>query len=89
MGRLLKELSPVSSYAAKKTDLWADIVDRINGAILLTDLDELLLWLDFHELDVPGPWLNPIYEMIDARRAELRAEDVGEILRERFDFKDF
>jgi hypothetical protein len=85
-GALFKALNPVSAYAAKKTTLWADVNDRINGAIIPRDLDALEAWLDARELDVPSGWRDEFQELIDAKRAELRAEDIGQILQDRFDF---
>lgn len=86
MGKLLDALSPVSSYAAKKTDLWADVTDRIAGALLYIDLAEIEAWLDFHELEIPWAWREPLAELIEKRRDEITAEDVNEIVRSRFDF---
>lgn len=86
MGKLADALAPVSSYAAKKTSLWPDLVDRINGAMLPSDLDELTAWLEFNELAVPYSWRESLAELVDKRRDELAAEDVGQILRDRFDF---
>jgi hypothetical protein len=62
------------------------VTDRINGALLMIDLAEIELWLELHEHDVPWPWREPLAELIAARREELEAEDIGSILRERFDF---
>lgn len=75
-----------SSYAAKKTSLWPDLTDRINGALLMIDLAEIEQWLELHELEVPWPWREPLAELIERRREELEAEDIGAILREKFDF---
>lgn len=86
MGKLLDAMKPVSSYAAKKTDLWPDLCDRIAGALLMIDLTEIELWLELHELEVPGAWREPLADLIDKRRDELRAEDIGEIVRARYDF---
>lgn len=86
MGALLKALSATSSYAAKKTTLWDDLTDRIAGAILPADLDELERWLDQRPLDYPGAWREPLDELIERKREELAAEDIGSILMERFDF---
>jgi hypothetical protein len=86
MGKLLDALSPVSSYAAKKTDLWSDLTDRIAGAIVPADLDEVEGWIEFNELQVPWAWREPLAELIEKRRDELREEDIGEILRDRYDF---
>lgn len=86
MGKLLQALSPPSSYAAKKTDLWSDLTDRIAGAIVPADLDELDRWLDFNELQVPYAWRESLAELIEKRRDELAAEDIGGIIRDRYDF---
>ena len=91
MGILAKTLSPVSSYAAKggksgSGTLWADLKDRVDGAILLSDLDEFETWLDAYPLAYPAAYREPLEELVEAKREELRAEDVGAILRERFDF---
>lgn len=86
MGRLLDALKPISSYAAKKTELWPELCDRIAGAIVPGDLDAVAAWIEFHELDVPGSWREPLDELIEKRRDELAAEDIGQILQDRFDF---
>lgn len=86
MGKLADALGPQSSYAAKKTTLWDDVTDRIAGALLARDLDELETWLEFNELDVPWAWRESLAELIEKRREEIDAEDIGGILREKFDF---
>jgi hypothetical protein len=92
MGLLLKSLSPPSSYAAKggkdpgSVDLWADLKDRVNGALLMADLDAFVDWLDARPLDYPAAYREPLDELIEAKREELRAEDIGLIVRDRFDF---
>lgn len=88
MGVLAKALSRPSSYSVKRDhpELWADIVDRINGAILAVELDELETWLEFHELEVPAGWDRSIAELIANRREDMAGEDIGEILIGKFDF---
>jgi hypothetical protein len=86
MGKLLDALKPISSYAAKKTDLWPDLLDRIAGALVPADLDGLESWLVLHELEIPWAWREPLAELIEKRRDELAADDVNEIVRVRFDF---
>lgn len=86
MGLLSKTLNPPSSYAAKKTDQWADLKDRIDGAMLPSDLDAFEAWLDEFPLEYPAAYREPLDELIEARREELRAEDIGEIVRTKFDF---
>lgn len=86
MGVLAKMLSPPSSMAAKKTTVWADLKDRVDGALLPADLDDFETWLDAYPLEYPPAFRDPLNDLIEARRRELEAEDVGSILRDRFDF---
>lgn len=92
MGLLLKALSAPSSYAAKggkdrgSVDLWADLKDRVDGAMLPADLDEFERWLDARPLDYPAAYREPLDELIEAKREELKSEDIGQIVRDRFDF---
>lgn len=86
MGKLLDALKPQSSYAAKKTDLWPDLLDRIAGALVPADLDQLETWLDLNELQIPWAWREPLAELIEKRRDELAADDVNEVVRTRYDF---
>ena len=86
MGILAKALSPSSSYAAKKTPLWEEIQDRIDGALFPRQLDEVEWWLECIELQVPRSWVEPIEELIEKRRVELRDEDITNILRDKYDF---
>lgn len=86
MGRLADALKPQSSYAAKKTPLWSDLTDRIAGAILPRDLDEIEAWIEFNELLVPYAFRPPLRELIEKRRDELADEEIGGVLRDKFDF---
>lgn len=86
MGLLAKTLSPPSSYAAKKTDQWEDLADRIAGALLPAQLDDIEQWLSDFPLQYPAAWAEPLADLIEARRDELKAEDIGLIVRDRFDF---
>lgn len=86
MGKLFAAFDRKSSYAAKKTEFYADVVDRIAGAILPADLDDVERFLIAHELEYPGAWDEVFAELIEKRRDELSDEDIGSILRERFDF---
>lgn len=92
MGILLKTLSGRSSYEAKGgkdgagPKQWPELVDRIDGAILPAQLDEFEAWLDARPLDYPAAYREPLDELIEAKREELKAEDIGQIVRDRFDF---
>lgn len=88
MGMLAKALEPPSAYSVKKDrpGLWDDLVDRINGAILPAQLDEFEAELDARPLDLPGGWRGHLDELIEKKREELASEDIGNILRDRYDF---
>lgn len=92
MGILLKALSAPSSYAAKGgkgsagPQMWPDLVDRINGAMFASQLDDFEAWLDARPLDYPAAYREPLDELIEAKREEIAAEDIGGIMRDRFDF---
>jgi len=91
MGILAKALGGMSSYAAKGGregggTVWADLRDRVDGAMFLSDLDEFEAWLDARPLDYPAAYREPLDELIEAKREELRSEDVGSIVRGRYDF---
>lgn len=88
MGMLANALKAPSAYSVKRDrpELWDDLIDRINGALLDSDLQEFEAWLDFRPLDLPGGWAELLEERIEKRREELREEEIGNILRDRFDF---
>jgi hypothetical protein len=88
MGMILTACSPPSAYSVKRDrpDLWADLVDRIEGALTDSDLREFEAWLDFRPLDLPGGWSELLEERIEKRREELRDEDIPRILLDRYDF---
>jgi hypothetical protein len=88
MGILAKALEAPSAYSVKRDQpgLWADLIDRIDGAIVPAQLDEFEAWLEQRPLDLPGAWNSPLRDRIERRREELAEEDIGYILRDRFDF---
>ena len=86
MGILAKSLAAPSAYAVKKTSLFADVKDRIDGAIIPQDLDDVERWLDANDHAYPESWREHFDEMIEKRREDLKAEDIGLIMRDRYDF---
>jgi hypothetical protein len=86
MGKLLEALTRPSAYRAKKTDVWETITDRIAGAMYPAQLREVEDWIAANELSIPDGWLEPIEELIEKRRDEIQAEDISQIMRDRFDF---
>lgn len=92
MGILLKTLSQPSAYGVKKAaatggaDLWGEVTDRIAGAMFARQLDEIEEWLDARPLEYPAGWDTEFRDLIEAKREEIAAEDIGGILRDRYDF---
>jgi hypothetical protein len=88
MGLIEDALKHATAYSVKrdKPDLWSDLVDRIDGALLPAQLDELEAELDARPLDIPFGWRLEADERIEKRREELAEEDISQILRDRFDF---
>jgi hypothetical protein len=86
MGALLKALSRPSAYSAKKTPIWDEIEDKIAGALCPRDLDIVEVYVEINELNIPQGWLEPIEELIEKRREELRDEDISRIMLDKYDF---
>ena len=79
-------LSAPTAYRARQTGIWDQISGRIAGAMTRYDLEEVEAWLLTQTLNIPSPWEEHILELLEKRRDELAAEDIGSILRDRFDF---
>jgi hypothetical protein len=86
MGVLAKSLQITSSYAAKKTGIWDEITDRIANAQTPPMLRDVEGWLLAQTLHIPDAWEEPILEMLEKRAEEIEAEEIGAILRDRYDF---
>ncbi len=86
MGVINDALKRPSAYGAKKTTLYEDVKDRIDGVILKSQLIEVEAWLDSIEHTLPAGWRDAFEDQLILKREELEAEDIGNILRERFDF---
>lgn len=86
MGILAKSLAPPSSHSVKKADGWATLMDRIGECMTPADLDDFEQWLSDYPLEYPAAWGEPLAEVVEKRREELEDEDIGLIIRDRFDF---
>jgi hypothetical protein len=86
MGILAKTLSPQSSYAAKKTNLWDELTDALEACLLPHQVDEFEEHVAALELSIPTGWREPLEELIEKRREAIAEEDVSAIVRSRFDF---
>lgn len=85
-GMLAKALSPVSAYAARKTDLWPDLMDRLAGCMFAEAVDAFEEHVMSLGLAIPEHWRELIDEEVEKRREEIKAEDIAQIMRDRFDF---
>jgi hypothetical protein len=86
MGAISDAFKRPSAYGAKKTSLYEDVKDRIDGVILRAQLTEVEEWLDSIDHTLPTGWRDAFDNMLELKREELEAEDIGNILRDRFDF---
>lgn len=86
MGILAKALSNVSSYAAKNNGLWNELMDRLTDCVLPADVDAVERWISENPLSVPAAWSEPLAEIIEKRRIEIAEEEIGQIMRAKWDF---
>ena len=86
MGALLKSLSPVSSYAAKKSGLWPDLMAQLEECVLPQDVDAFERRIVELGLAIPAAWQEPLAEIIKKKREEIQEEDLTLIMRDRYDF---
>lgn len=86
MGLLKQALTQVSSHSAKKTGVWERWMDRITDCV--TDHDILMVELEASAdiLNIPPAYVGPLMEVIEKRKEEIASEDIGLILREKYDF---
>lgn len=86
MGVLAKTLTPSSSYAAKKSDLWPSLMERLTDCIMPEDVDAFERHIISLGLAIPPAWEDSLAEVVAKRRGEIAEDDINEILRDRFDF---
>lgn len=86
MGVLAKTLAPATSSAAKKADLWGELMDELSGCLFPSAVDDFEARCLARGLQIPPAYEEPLADAVEARREELKAEDVGAILRDRYDF---
>lgn len=86
MGALTDAFKRPSAYGAKKTTLFADVKDRIDGCILPAQLVAVEEWLDAIDHTLPTGWRESFNDMIELQREQIAAEDIGGIMRSKWDF---
>lgn len=86
MGLLSDTLKPQSSYAAKKSGLWQELMVRLGECVLPADVDEFERHVVGLGLQIPAAWQEPLAEVVEKRREEIAEDDVAVIMRRNFDF---
>lgn len=86
MGLLKKALEPPSSYSVNQTDRWAQLCAEVDGCVLPSQIEAFETWMAEYPLEIPGPYAEPLRERIEARRIEIGAEDITQIMLGKYDF---
>lgn len=86
MGAISDALKNQSSYAAKKTGLWDELMSRLTDCVMSRDVDAFEEYLLSIDLQIPGSWRETLAEIIEKRRQEIDEDDIATILRMRYDF---
>jgi hypothetical protein len=86
MGLINKALSAPSAYAAKKTPIWSDIMDMIDGCMFIDKLDEVREQIELMSDQFPPHWMEQVENQLILRREEILAEDIRGIMLDRYDF---
>jgi len=84
MGKILKALSPPSSYAAKKTNLWDELMSAIGECVTAQDVEQLKSHIEAIDHEIPKSWIDPLNEIIEDRIREIEIEDQHQSLRARW-----
>jgi hypothetical protein len=86
MGLIAKALSQQSSSAAKKADLWPELMAKLGECVTQAHVDDFEAHLVAIELQIPRAWHEPLAEVIEKTREEIAADDIGAIMRSKYDF---
>lgn len=86
MGLIANALKTQSSYAAKKTSLWDDLMSALTDCVMPRDVDAFEEHLLSIDLQIPGSWREALAEIIEKRRQEIDEDDIATIMRTRYDF---
>lgn len=86
MGLIVNALKTQSSYAAKKTGLWDELMTRLTDCVMPRDIEAFEDYLLSIDLQIPGSWRESLAEIIEKRRGEIDEDDIATIMRARYDF---
>lgn len=87
-----KSFERPSAYSVKRQakeggfDLYGDVIDRIDGILHRVAFAEVVEWLDANDHTFPSGWRETFNDRLELKREELEREDIGSIVRDRFDF---
>ena len=85
-GQLWGALYGPSSFAAKRTPVWQEIMDMIEDCVLPEQLCKVMFDLSARRSDIPEAWDESIHEIIEKKRQEIEEDDIAAIMRGNFDF---
>jgi mevalonate pyrophosphate decarboxylase len=89
MGALSDALSQPerpSAYAAKKTDIWAEIQAIIDFCVLPDDIARAREQIEGLSSQFPEHWWSSIDDQLEVQAELIRQDDIGRIMRDKFDF---
>lgn len=67
MGAILKAFKVRSSMAAKKANVWPEIIDRLSDCTSLEDIASFEAWLKVAHWNLPYPYREPLQDEIEER----------------------
>lgn len=85
MGLLKQTLLPQSAYAARRANIWDELMDELSSCLFPAAVDAFERRIETIEHTLPAGWRELLDEEVEKHRIALADEDVTEIMR-RFDF---
>lgn len=86
MGLIAKSLTQQSAHAARKSNLWDDLMERLNCCLFPAAVDEFERYVESLGLQIPRGWQELIDEEVEKHRIAIEDEDITRIMRD-FDFR--
>lgn len=71
---------------AKKAGAWEQLMARLSLCVLPADIDAFQQEAAAEWFSLPSPWRTALADQIELKREEIAADDIGRVMRERFDF---
>lgn len=77
---------PTIPRQAKIAGTWEQLMARLALCVLPADVDDFQADMTAEWFSLPPQWRDPLADQIELKREQIAAEDIGEIVRSRFDF---